>query len=228
MGPGKRLMVFITHGYSSQSFFSELLGIPESTLSRYIHNCSQPAYNMMNKLFELGLSIDWFLGGKGNMYAHNENGERLLNQSLTKDKQIYNEIVMRLSTWILDNFESIEVFSIFSSIDKVKLESILTKGEFPDLNLFELFSSSGCNFRWAYTGIGSKYNNSPAGKILKLKSIGLIHLINHINNISSKKFDIKNITTKKEILNFLKIAVAIETSYQNVNENILVNINNHN
>jgi hypothetical protein len=225
---GNRLLIFIRTNYNTQKSFAELLKIQESNLSRYIKKNTCPNIKMLNKFFNAGLSLDWLITGTGTMFADNTVGISLLLKLLFNENYIFSEFITRLESWILDNFESIDNFCEFNSIDKFYLTDIFIKNEIPGSNFVNLIENAGCNYKWVYSGTGSKYNTSPAGKILKLKEFSLNDLVNYINTKTNIKFDKKSIVSGNKYFDFLRTAIEIESSILSLDssfaqdENILV------
>lgn len=77
----QRLKRFITIAYKTQSNFAEKSGIDRSIISQFLNDKREIQAKTKQKLYQAGLSIDWFETGAGSMFADNEVGEQLAKQN---------------------------------------------------------------------------------------------------------------------------------------------------
>ena len=70
-----RLKRFYESNYSTQREFAEAVGINSTTLYRYMKGISKPTLNILAKMQNSGLSINWLLSGEGSMYSKKKGKE---------------------------------------------------------------------------------------------------------------------------------------------------------
>ena len=220
MDSGKRLKQFISLNFDSIGHFAESIGINGSAVSRYIANKSCPGYNIQCKLYEIGLSIHWYISGSGSMFASNDKGVELqkswLNASGESDSPF-----SRIKTWICENYDTIENFSSLWKEENSNLVELLYEQQLPGRDLLDVLEKAGCNISWISTGEGSSYADNNSGLLLNIsKNRGNLDVWSYLNTGIIEK--IKNLT-KNELY---RIILFGYNNFDNIYE-ILNEINQH-
>jgi transcriptional regulator with XRE-family HTH domain len=76
----ERLEYFLKMKEISKGAFADLLGVPQSQISRYVKvgdDVSLPRTDVLLRMAETGCNIHWLITGEGAMYAENEEGKKL-------------------------------------------------------------------------------------------------------------------------------------------------------
>lgn len=216
---GSRLLEFINKNFGSVKEFAELSGLRDSSISRYINNKSMPGTDKLVTFWNLGMSIDWWLTGKGNMFANNSNGLILQRKFIHEngENQVKNSPHQRALNWIFENYENLENFCLIWDCELEEVYNFLYHNFLPNPELIEVIESSGCNKSWLSSGHGDKYANNVAGTILKMRAQG----INKHDEEKLKK-EIKELykddisfISQKELYSILKIAHNIDQDEKN-------------
>lgn len=87
---GKRLKTFVATAYSEVREFAAALEVSPSTASMWFGAKKIPGGESLEKILTAGCSLDWLVGGIGDMFADNEAGrkhrEKLNLPNLEKDE----------------------------------------------------------------------------------------------------------------------------------------------
>ena len=200
MSIGERLKQFIVKCYQNQINFSEIIGLNQATISRYIKNTHQPDSENLIKMQEIGISIDWLLTGIGSMYADNPLGRQFRAENVDLDCDPEEPYKDRIIRWIKFNFGSIENFAICSSYPFNKLYKIIEQNEVIPTEIIDLLAFSGCNTDWILCTSNQMYNETIMGIYLKHKKS---------KNGSDDGLIFKKKYTFDEILNSMSIATKL-------------------
>ncbi len=166
----KRIERFVLKNYGSYTNFCEISEIDHSTISRLISGKNTPRSEVLSKMYDSGLNINWVLTGEGSMFAENNRGFELnkkYKKKLSKDN-LY-KIKYRIESWIFENFDSIESFAKEAELEVDFIESELKRFTSPKPKLIRGINKSGCSVEWIMKGEGSPFTNSPSGLILKTR-----------------------------------------------------------
>lgn len=164
---GKRIRIFINENYESMEKFVEISDISSSRLEKIISGKAKPGGDDLQKLHDVGMSVNWALDGDDGMYAMNAAGEKLRRKNDRKSSFKHLSTIERIRLWILENYKSVENFATARNVDYFELYNVLYKGFFLDPELIVELESAGCNTYWLATGEGSQYNSNIPGAILQ-------------------------------------------------------------
>ncbi|TAL67834.1 MAG: XRE family transcriptional regulator [Bacteroidetes bacterium] len=170
MNIGIRIKLFIQTCYQSQLFFAKLVNLDPTYLNRIINNRLNPGVDILSRFNSAGVSLDWLLNGSGSMYSTNSLGEKLKNMVSDSSNITQNTTNKRVISWISENYDNLENFCNIFKIDLQKSHSIIYESAMPDSEYLEILNEAGCNIKWLHTGQGSRFENNPAGTILKMKN----------------------------------------------------------
>ena len=220
MAFGLRIRNFITKCYATEINFAEHIGIDYTSLSRYISERRTPNLKIQLKFQEAGMSIDWMLNGTGSMFANNDRGKELKSVAENYLKDSRNEYCSLIINWINENYENLENYSKTTNFDYDELFSILFEGLLPSSEMIAGLRLAGCSVNWLITGEGSKYENNPAGIILKMRNDYTNKLIKTESLLKSL-----HINALEDLYELIKYAVKSELEQNERNNNkILKNI----
>jgi transcriptional regulator with XRE-family HTH domain len=205
---GQRLLDFIIQNYGSIKEFAKVSGISDSTISRYINDKSSPGLDKLQTMTELGMSVDWWLSGNGNMYANNRAGQLLQKKNIEKDKASdgNDSPRKRALAWIFENYEDLENFCLIWNCNQSEVYNFLYNNHLPDPEIITVMENSGCNRYWLSTGSGSKFAENIPGSILRIKQDGKRNKNDKEIHELLKKHHKEDISylSQKEILNFIR------------------------
>lgn len=96
-----RVQYIANRFFSGQMAMCYQLGLSApSQLRRYLRGQGFPSYQVLESLWEYGISIDWVVSGRGSLFANNEAGSRLQLQTQLQD---FGPIKPSTATPTLDN-----------------------------------------------------------------------------------------------------------------------------
>lgn len=169
-----RLKDFIANNYSTFKEFSEKTNIDYSTLSKYLNNKVKPSIEILKKLYDAGVSLNYLASGKGDQYSDSLMGNVLRGwNKINSDVINTHEVVQRINSWIILNYDSIENFQyIMNTCEEEKTTNKIEIIE-PSPDLLEQLNNAGCNIEWILTGRKSEYADNSSGTLLKLKKHGI-------------------------------------------------------
>lgn len=164
---GIRLKSFIEINYRTHFKFAEVTDINPNIISRYINEKSLPSVDILLKMKQAGISINWLLDGTGNKYSDTPKGRFFFQHDANSATSI-SKPFDRIKTWIVQNFESIERFALQFNLDCPTLMEIFNENAILDPKLFTYLKDAGCNLYWIVYGIdepessGSNSANAPS------------------------------------------------------------------
>lgn len=88
MDYGKRLKTFVLAAYKEFRDFAADIGTSPSMVSMWFSGKKMPGGDYLLKIFNVGCSLDWLLGGIGNMLADNEAGKKLRERLNMPDSEM--------------------------------------------------------------------------------------------------------------------------------------------
>jgi transcriptional regulator with XRE-family HTH domain len=116
---GKRLRTFVVAAYSEVREFAAELDVSSSTASMWFGSKKIPGGESLEKILNAGCSLDWLVGGIGNMFADNEagrkhreklnlpNSERDEIESITYEKMVQVPFVKDLRILLREDIKEI-------------------------------------------------------------------------------------------------------------------------
>lgn len=116
---GKRLKSFVLTAYPEIRDFAAELNVSPSTVSMWFGSKKIPGGESLEKIYNSGCSLDWLIGGTGDMLADNKAGKILrerLNlpdsekdeiQSITYEKMVQVPFVKDLRILLREDFKEI-------------------------------------------------------------------------------------------------------------------------
>ncbi|MCX6152557.1 MAG: helix-turn-helix transcriptional regulator [Candidatus Kapabacteria bacterium] len=161
----KRLIQFFELVCDKQDELADLLNVSQSTISRYRDGKISPSTEILEKLSDLGLSLDWLFTGKGLMFADNEKGQRLYDKYIGTNYEFLKPFD-RIILWINENYVSLEQFCLQTNVRYQTMHDFLYNEAF-DKRILKYLNDAGCNLQWVISGGGSKYADNRMGKILQ-------------------------------------------------------------
>lgn len=193
---GERLEYFIENYYSSKKDFADDIGIPFSSLSRYIADRSAPTYITLEAFAKVGISIDWLLTGEDNCWRANIFELALDNPNIKFKIDVIEDCYKRAFTFIKDHYQDIESLAYSIDVDEDHIVDLLSQ-KVPDPELLKLLNKIGCNVIWFYTGKGTIYSDTVLGYILKKT----------YSDFEARKNDLKGIDSIDDFYKIIRIAV---------------------
>jgi len=166
----ERLRFFVENNFNSTRIFCELSGIDKSQICRYISGNMQPSASILQKLYLIGLNINWLLSGNGSIFADNPKGNELKAKHEDKySDDTIKEVKERVKQWISDNFTSLESFIEKNKLSPENLLNELESTSLPTPGFMLCLSKAGCNIDWIMNGEGKVYSNNDEGFVLQTK-----------------------------------------------------------
>ena len=163
----KRLKHFIKKCFKNNNALSKELGIDGSTISKYLKNKRTLNFDLLLKLSNIGLSLDWLFTGYGSMFSLNKAGKNLSNIDsmllLTKNRFF---LKLRIQEWIEMYYENIYQFSLITNYDISKIESMIIGNRLIEPSFLILLCDYGCSLDWLKTGEGNPTNGKVTGRFL--------------------------------------------------------------
>ena len=203
----ERLTLFITKNFNSKKEFAEFSGIDNNYLSRYVYERFMPSAEILIKLQDSGLSIDWLLKGVGIMYAKNPVGLKLSEKFVKINQSTEEKPFNRVKKWILDNYGSLRNFVIINNLIYEDIYLILFEEAFSDLNFINILYKSGCNPDWIITGTGSQYTKNPMGELLQNQIVKELLLNKNQVQNNIKDNNLEKLIPYDDILKIINIAM---------------------
>ena len=185
---GNRLKKFITTCYENQTVFADKLNVNQATVSRYVNETNQPDLENLIKMQELGLSIDWLIGGIGSMFAENEIGKKLrceyFNFDCDRDEPLKDQII----GWIKTYYGSIERFALCTHTPLKSVYKILELNETTPPSFLELLEFAGCNLAWLNCLSKNKFSDSFLGNYFSHRYNSIKNGNGNGNGVSNEEY----------------------------------------
>ncbi len=161
-----RLKEFIHNNYDSIKSFSDQIKIDQTQLSKYIKGIHTPSYDILVKLFDAGLNINWLISGTGSMFADNDVGNKLRMEYEASNLQYRNRLIEgRLLKWINDKYKSLEKFTKKFNLDFDRINSEMNNNSSPSPQFIVSLHKAGCDFDWVLSGQVHHSSVDPDGNI---------------------------------------------------------------
>jgi len=145
--------------------FCTYIGIDERVFLRYIDRNSI-SQEHTEKIYNLGININWLLTGNEEKYNLTFNGQKLkkkLENSLTSTHFHDNYILFKLDKWISLFYKSIRDFEEILKIKDQSYFTIIERSNQIPMVLLDLLRKDGMNIKWLYNANESPFCNSIEG-----------------------------------------------------------------
>lgn len=146
--------------------FCKYIGIDERNFLRYIDRNSITQEHT-EKIYNLGININWLLTGNEEKYNSTYNGQKLkkqLKNSFDSTHAFDNYILFKLDKWISLFYKSIRDFEELHRIKEQSYFTIIEKSYQLPMDLLNLLRKDGMNIKWLYNANESPFCNSIEGR----------------------------------------------------------------
>ncbi len=139
-------------------------GMAAPGLYNYFKGRTKPGTEVLQRLYQMGIGLEWLITGNGLIFANNDAGRRLRN-NYAKEEKIElpkDDVHSRLRYFASTNFESTEEFG--KQLGKTESEiKPFFESRKPTISMLEDLASLGCNTNWLLQGAGFDINPHPGG-----------------------------------------------------------------
>lgn len=155
--------------------------LSRQNISHYM-NTEKPSTQLVNWLWEAGLDSNYYLHGKGNMFADNEAGQQLRNKFGNEGIEIAGETIQAsqigisekdilgiINSWINYNFGSNDYFAMSQGLNEDEIEEYTSGEKRIDDGFNQILRNAGFNFTGIFYKDESLYMNNERGKALQEK-----------------------------------------------------------
>lgn len=113
--PGYRLRAFAKAKFGTLTAFGQACGLSSSEVTYYVKDQREPRAEMLQRWQGIGLSIDWYLSGRGRMLIPEE-------PTRATEPQLSNEESAEMSLSDLGDGDAVEIAGILDAMNQKLLE----------------------------------------------------------------------------------------------------------